>query len=134
MPSKSFGSQGASVPHLAKGGSQLDDLRKDVESGFTRNEARTDMPRIDHINRVTASRAASNIDTVLTGANFGTDSAAIVATLGGAALTVQVAPAGTTVTLRLAAGTSLPAVASTALLHMSVAGVAALPVGVEVVA
>lgn len=70
--SKSFGSQKASDPHLTagKGGlpGQVDDLRKDVEAGFTANEARTGFPVVDWVDGVPPAAAGGSA--VLRGRNL----------------------------------------------------------------
>jgi hypothetical protein len=133
MASKSFGTQAASVPHLSKG--ELADLRSDVEAGFAKNEARTGFPTINKVNAKSVSIAGVNVDFALVGADFGTVGGDVSATLGGSALTVQVAPAGTTVTLRLAAGSVFTGFTGHSVaLHMSVKGVDCLPMQLEVVA
>lgn len=129
--SKAMADQTASIPHLARG--EVKDLRDDVDAAFGVNEARTGYPRIDKIDQLTVSVGGTDQDFAVTGAGFGTDAAAVSATIGGLAMTVQVDPADTTVTLRLAAGTGL-VIGENALLHMTVDGVACLPVSVEVIA
>jgi hypothetical protein len=129
--SKSMADQVAAIPHLSKG--EIKDLRLDVDAAFGIMEGRTGFPRIDKVDTTTVSVAGTDQDFAITGVNFGTDAAAVSATVGGLAMTVQVDPANTTVTLRLAVGTGLT-IGDTALLHMAVDGVACLPVSLEVVA
>lgn len=133
MPSKSMGPEGPAIPHLSKG--ENADLRGDIDSAFLRNEARASadgFPRIDKVNKISVSVAGANQDFVVTGVGLGTASEDISATVGGLDMVVQVAPADITVTLRLASGAGL-VIGDTAALHMTVDGVAALPVSFEVV-
>jgi len=139
MASKSFGSQSAAKPHLVRGSGglagEVADLRSDVEAGFANNENRLAFPTINRVDAKSVSIAGTNIDFVLTGTDFGTVSGDVSATLGGSALTVQVAPAGTTVTLRLASGGVFTGFTGHVVaLHMSVKGVDCLPMQLEVVA
>lgn len=129
--SKSFGAEGPAIPHLSRG--EVADLRGDVEDGFALNESRVGFPRIDKLDQLTVSVGDTDQDFAITGENFSDVAADVEATVGGLAMTVEVDPADTTVTLRLAVGTGLT-IGDTALLHMSVAGVAVLPVSLEVVA
>jgi len=129
-----MGPEGPAIPHLSKG--ENADLRGDVDSSFARGEARLaadGFPRIDSVDALTVSQAGTDIDHVVTGEGYGTVGADVSATLGGLAMTVQVDPADTTVTLRLASGGALT-IGDTAMLHMTVDGVAAYPVPLEVVA
>lgn len=96
-------------------------------------ETRDLFPRIDTADKLTVSVAGTDQDFLLTGVRFGTEPGHISATLGGLAMTVQVDPADTTITLRLASGAGLT-VGSLAVLHFEVESVPALPVQFEVVA
>lgn len=132
--SKAMIGEGPSIPHLSKG--EVKDLRGDIDDALGRLEARLPAdgyPRIDKVDSLTVSVGGTDQDFVVTGAAFGTVGADVSATVGGLVMTVQVDPADTTVTLRLAAGTGLT-IGDTALLHMSVDGVAALPVALEAIA
>lgn len=132
--SKAMVGEGPSIPHLARG--EVKDLRGDVNSALGRLEARSaadGYPRIDKVDKLTVSVAGTDQDFAITGAALGTAADEITATLGGLEMVVQVDPADTTVTLRLAAGTGLT-VGDSALLHMVVDGVAVLPVAFEAVA
>lgn len=136
MSSKAMAGEGPRIPHRAPPNKEIGDLRADCDDSFERVEARLPAdgyPRVDFVDGLTVSVGGADQDFALTGEGFGTVAADLSAKLGGLDMTVQVDPADTTVTLRLASGAGLTA-GHSALLHLTVDGVAALPVSLEVVA
>jgi hypothetical protein len=96
MASRSFGSQGPSVPHLSK--NQLSDLRADVEAGFTALEGRADFPKISRVVGGTAvSLAALPVAAAVVGVDLlqGQIKASLVLGTGTSALTFTANRPGT---------------------------------------
>jgi len=67
-PSKAFGAQVASKPHLVRGtgglAGEVSDLRGDVEQGFLNAEARTGNPELDYLNGTGPSASGGDMELV----------------------------------------------------------------------